>query len=260
MIQLSISKLKLFKACRRAYELKYLEGLEPVETADALKVGLGYHSRLESIYKGEAVEADYSKEAAMTEAYRKYILPQIPKVTPEIWVEKEFDWGVLRGRVDGASPDGALVEHKTTSLSPEEYLFNLQLDEQILAYMYLTGYRQVHYTVCRKPTIRQKKSETDEEFFRRMVEWYDEDPNQKIGTFLIQRTNREVFIFAVELNKVAEEMNASDCVYYRNTCNCNIWGRRCEYAPVCLHYDPAQEYVGLKKKEEKCNGESDFIF
>ena len=260
MIQLSISKLKLFKACRRAYELKYHEGLEPVETADALKSGLGYHARLEAMYKGEGFEEDFSKEAAMSAAYAKYVLPQIPRVTPEVWVEKEFDWGTLRGRVDGIAPDGALVEHKTTSLCPEEYLFNLQLDEQILAYMYLTGYRQVHYTVCKKPTIRLKKGETDEEFYYRMLSWYDEDTNQKIGTFVIQRTNQEVFDFAEELNRVAKEMDDSKCVYYRNTCNCNLWGRRCEYAPVCLHYDPTQEYVGLKKKEEKCNGESDFIF
>ena len=41
--------------------------------------------------------------------------------------------------------------------------------------MLLTGMRKVWYTVCRKPTIRQKKNETDEEFFGRMVAWYDED-------------------------------------------------------------------------------------
>ena len=31
MIKFSISGIKCFKACRRMYEVKYIEGLEPVE-------------------------------------------------------------------------------------------------------------------------------------------------------------------------------------------------------------------------------------
>ena len=33
-MEVSISKIKTFKACRRAYELKYIHGLKPVEKAE----------------------------------------------------------------------------------------------------------------------------------------------------------------------------------------------------------------------------------
>ena len=37
MRRLSISSIKCFKACRREYELKYIEGLEPVEKPDSIR-------------------------------------------------------------------------------------------------------------------------------------------------------------------------------------------------------------------------------
>ena len=141
----------------------------------------------------------------------------------------------------------------------EQYEYNLQWDEQILAYMLLTGKRKVWYTVCRKPTIRQKKDETEEEFFRRMVEWYDEDTENKIRLFEIARTDEEVNQFRLELIKMFNEIAFAEeqknhialaaSPFYRNTCHCGMWGRRCEYSSVCLHYDPNQEYIEFMKGE-----------
>ena len=66
---LSISRVKLFKACRRAYELKYIEGLEPVSEAESLTIGKSYHSKLEDLYKnGDFDASDLSKESAMATA------------------------------------------------------------------------------------------------------------------------------------------------------------------------------------------------
>lgn len=250
---LSISKIKLFKACRRAYELRYVEGLEPVETATALQTGIGYHEKLEQLYKeGDFDSSDFSKESAMATAYRKYIYPSFRVKAAEEWVKFE-DGGVpLIGRVDGIAEDGCIVEHKTTSLDPLEYEFNLQWDEQLLAYMLMTGARKVYYTVCRKPTIRQKKGESDEEFFHRMVEWYDEDTDTKIKLILVERTDEEVGKFMWEFKNIRDDISLASRYkdFYRNTCHCNTWGRRCEYSSVCLHYDPNQEYVEFRKKED----------
>ena len=38
-----------------------------------------------------------------------------------------------------------------------------------------------------------------------------------------------------------------DRPFYRNTCHCNSWGRRCEYSSICLHYDPNLEYIDYVK-------------
>ena len=136
--------------------------------------------------------------------------------------------------MDGIAEDGRLVEHKTTSSEiGDDYEYMLQWDEQLLAYMLMTGKREMYYTVCKKPTIRQKKNETEEEFMQRCVEWYDEDTDSKIRLMLISRTDEEV----AEFNK--------------NPSYCKHWGRMCDYASVCLHYDPKQEYIEFEKVDRR---------
>lgn len=246
----SISKIKTFKACRRMYELKYIHDLEPVQTAEALETGKNYHSMIEALYKGERpAEDDYSKEAAMVAAYEKYIMPKV-KIYPD-GVELPFEMGwfnhQLVGRLDGIAADGALVEHKTTGTEiTEEYEYDLAWDEQLLMYMYVTGKRKCYYTVCRKPTIRLKRGETEEEFFHRMVAWYDEDTDAKIRLLIVERSDVEVYQFATEMANILFEMDRCKN-FYKNTLHCFRFGRRCEYAEICQHYDPNATYINFRK-------------
>jgi hypothetical protein len=108
--------------------------------------------------------------------------------------------------------------------------------------MSLTGLYKVYYTVCKKPTIRIKKDETEEEFFNRMVAWYDDDTEHKIRVFTVERTPEEVEQFEKEFTEICDTISTTKNIY-RNTCNCNVWGRRCEYSSICLHYDPKADYI-----------------
>ena len=252
-MRLSISRIRLFKACRRAYELRYIEDLVPVEKAESLQTGTSYHEKLEQLYRdGDFDASDLSKESAMVTAYRKYIYPKVRIERVEDWMSYRIsEADELIGRADGIAEDGRLVEHKTTSSDiTAEYEYLLQWDEQILAYMLMTGAREIWYTVCRKPTIRQKKGESEEDFFNRMVAWYDEDTESKIKVMLLSRTDEEVEDFRKALESMAVEMNCSRN-YYRNTAHCKRYGRMCEYAPVCLYYDPEQEYIEFTRREEQ---------
>lgn len=250
-MRISVTKLKQFKACRKSYEFKYIEGLTPVKKAEALETGENYHKKLETLYTtGEIDTSDFSKESAMAMAYKKYIYPHFKVNVVEEWLEKEFDGHTLVGRVDGIADDRSLVEHKSTSMEiGEEYEYNLQWDEQIPAYMLLADTRKIYYTVCKKPTIRLKKDETEEQFFNRMVEWYDDDTESKIRLIEIHRDDKDVFDFATELSNMLEEMEGCHN-FYRNTLHCFRFGRQCEYANICLNYDPTQQYVEFERKEE----------
>lgn len=250
-MQISISQLKTFKACRRAYFFKYLEKIQPYKKADALETGTSYHEMVEHINQGLELDAqDYSKEAAMARAYLRYIAGRVWVNKAEEWVRYDLGCGdTLIGRVDGMTYNGDIVEHKTTSAEiTEEYEFNLQWDEQILAYMLCTGARKIYYTVCRKPTIRQKQNESDEDFYNRCVEWYDTDTDSKIRLLEITRTDEEVEAFKQDLKATLEEMKYAKH-YYKNCLHCFRFGRQCEYAPICLTYDPKQEYAGFYKEE-----------
>lgn len=246
----SISQIKMFKACRRAWDFRYREGLYPVQEADALETGHSYHAYLEAMENGESIDVDYSKACAMAKAYEKYIMPQIDVVVAEVEYEKQIGAHILHGFVDGIALDGSIVEHKTTSrdiAEGGEYEYNLLWDEQVLAYMSLTGQRKVYYTVCKKPTIRIKKDESEEEFYNRMLAWYDEDTNNKIRLFVVERTDAEVRQFEQDFERICAQMQEAEI--YRNTCHCMQYGRRCEYASICLNYDPSQEYINFIKKE-----------
>ena len=256
-MRLSISKIKCFKACRRLYELKYVEGLETVKKPEALESGSSYHKLLEELNTtGQLPECDFSKEYAMAKAYEKYIYPHFKVVEAEKYLEFPMTCidgdEKMIGFADGISDDGHIVEHKTVgSEITEQYEYNLLWDEQILAYMLMTGLRKVWYTVCRKPTIRQKQSETESQFYQRMLEWYDEDTDSKIRLLEIERTDEEVLAFKKDLYIMHGIMQEAENEknFYKNTCHCNMWGKRCEYSSICLNYDPNQTYIEFVKGE-----------
>lgn len=252
----SISQMRLFKSCRKAWYFKYLQDLVPVATTEALETGKRYHQYLEDMENGgEQFPKDFTKEAAMACAYSLYIQPHFHVIVAEQELYKDINGHTLHGFVDGLTDDGFIVEHKTTSQDISEggeYEYNLLWDEQVLAYMSLTGLRKVYYTVCRKPTIRLKQNETEEEFYYRCREWYDTDTDKKIRMFIVERTDDEVAQFEKDFTTVCDEMQAvidNPERIYRNCNHCNIWGRRCEYSSICLNYDPDEEYVEFIRKE-----------
>lgn len=252
-MELSISSLKQFEACRRAYQLRKIYGIVPVETSDALATGLAYHEMVERFtLDGELPTLD-SKEAAMVHAYAKYIAPDMPKFEPEVSFKRVCGKeNMMVGRIDGrVIGENAIVEHKTTSLSVDEFEYDLQWDEQLLTYFWANNCNTAYYTVCRKPTIRQRQNETAEEFAQRCLDWYGEDDTlSKIRLLKVTRTDEEIQLHKKHLVKMFSEIRKAERSnnFYRNSCHCNSWGRKCEYAPICLHYDPNEEYVGFVRR------------
>ena len=252
-MKVSISKIRLFKSCRRAYELRYMEGLVPVEVSDALETGRLYHSKLEELYNtGSFDGSDFSKASAMAKAYEKYIYPQF-KVKA---VEEPFEFNLcpehsVTGRVDGITEDGAIVEHKTTSTDLDAYEFDLEWDEQIPCYMLAYGVNRMVYTVVKKPTIRIKKNESEEEFYQRMVDWYAEDTEQKIRCMLVTRTDEQLEEFRKELLRMCDEMERAEVIglMYKNPAYCHRWNTLCEYAQICNNYDANETYINFERRE-----------
>lgn len=249
-MKLSNSGIQCFKSCRRAYELRYIENVYPLTSPETLVRGKGYHEKVEALLKGESFDWDDPKTDAMAMAFEKYVMPKIGKVEAvEEWFEKPVGNHTIIGRCDGRLSDGRLIEHKTTSSALDEaYVSGLQNDEQILTYMWAYGVNNILYTVCRTPTIRLCKNETEEEFRHRCLDWYSEDTEQKIGTINVYRSPEEITEFDEALKLMVDEIEHCHN-YYRVPSHCMKWNRPCEYASICRNYDPQMEYVGFERRE-----------
>lgn len=257
-MKLSASLVKTYKMCRRKYELKYIEELEPVAKSQALQDGSDYHDFIEKFYKGEDVisyhEGDNPKIKAMLFAYFKYIAKPNKELKEIKYAEKWFEYPLTKkhsivGRNDAVTKDGIPVEHKTVSCDiDDEYVYTLQWDEQILTYMLANSINEMYYTVVKKPTIRQRQNETEEEFYKRCIDWYNEDTEKKVRLIKVTRSFAEIEEHRKNLIVIAKEIETCKH-FYRNPNACNCYNRRCEYSQVCLNYNPQLEYVEYEKKK-----------
>lgn len=238
-MDISVSQLGCYKQCRRLYYLKYKLGLEPVQTAEALITGSNYHEMVEKISRGEEVDFPRSALGAMLWAYSSFIAPKIDVAEQEKWFKYPLPGGRhnLIGRFDGITSDGVIVEHKTTS-SPidESYIYNLQFNDQIKAYLLASGRNTLWYTSCSKPKLRQKKDETEEEYFQRCCSWFENDTDSKIRLFEQYRTQEELKNFETEVAKIADEIEACT-LFFRNPANCSTWSG-CPYRSICPSEHP----------------------
>lgn len=225
--------------------MKYIYGLEPVQQSQAIERGLGYHEAVEKILQGEQPECENPKIAAMADAFSGWNRPEI--VAVEKWFEYQTACGhVVVGRIDAKAKDGSVVEHKTTSgLIDGAYFQRLEMDEQIPTYMLAENTDRVIYAVCSTPSIRQRKNETDAEFRARCLSWFD--GADKFAVTEIRKTASQLKAFAAEQDAMIDEM-ANCKLFYRNPGHCMKWGRMCEYAPVCMEYNPEQEYIQFKRR------------
>lgn len=246
--KLSPSKIRCYTSCQKKYDFVYNEELEPIEKAECLTQGGNYHEKIAKILKNEEYEKTNDKIDVMAEVFKKHILPKLPQIKDvEVHVEKQYTGFDLHGYIDAITVDGIPVEHKTTSVAVDEFYTNkLNWDMQVPVYMILTETKECLYTVIQKPTIRQKQNETEEEYLKRCVEWYETDTEKKVGVFKIVRTSEELLEKTKEITQLAYEI-MHKTFYYRNPSDCSIMG--CPYSSICLNYDRAVMPIGFKQKQ-----------
>jgi hypothetical protein len=237
-INLSTSKVKTFKQCRRKYYLQYIAQVPSTKT-EALETGTDYHKAVAKILKKET---DYI-ETPLTYAFKKLQLPEIMHV--ERLFNVSIGYGInMVGYIDLVFKDGVPCEHKTTKMKVnEEYVYSLNWDDQctdylaVLSLLYNKPQTKIIYTAVQKPTIKLKQTETQEEYVKRCFAWYDEEPQYKYATFPVVRTIEDLDARMDELRVIAKELiklhnDNKEKAFYRNPDACAILG--CQYESVCL--------------------------
>jgi hypothetical protein len=288
---ITATRLTTLLSCPRLHFWRYEIGLKPKQTAEALRVGSAWHSAMESRWLGapydcalsaalpEGVNLDELQTAVvgglLAGYYRLYgdgtQDPNIKELQPEVEFSTKlagsnsFD---VAGKIDGLAVlrDGrlALLEHKTcgTDISPEsEYWLRLRFNTQVLQYVLAAralgwAIETVLYDVTRKPAIRQKQTETIDDFGERLADDCSTRPE-----FYFAR--REVPVLAQDL----EEFKVQRLVLSRQILQCRIaekrladrsqaWPRNvsemvcrsCEFSSFCLQnvrVDPTNPPAGF---------------
>lgn len=290
---LTASSMTAFLRCPRLYFYRQEIGFRANASAPALKFGKAWHRAMELRWQGTQYEAALEKAlegAAVDEIvaetlagllagyYTRYQEETLLAFRPEVEFSmplRGFRSFYTAGKIDGLAiaADGrpALVEHKTTSDSIEpdsDYWLRLRADKQLYQYVLAAralgqGPDVVVYDVTRKPSIRQKQTETPVDFGIRLAADTLERPD-----FYFAR--REIPILEADLEAFQHERHAiaRGILAYRANARKTArpeyaWPRavtsmncaRCEFAGICLQNietNPAQPPPGmiLAKNEE----------
>lgn len=207
----------------------------------------------------EAMLSGYFAHFEPFDSYEAEIEFETPITNPKTKaLSKTF---ILAGKVDGlAKIDGQwwICEYKTASRVDRAYVDRLQLDAQITTYMHaiqrIRGIRiaGVIYRILKKPTIRQKQSESLAQFRDRIIEDYQTRPDFYYDEQRLYRSQADLETFERELwmftQRLLQERRAG--LHFKNTSQCAEWGG-CPYIPLCLGYEDAMElYVKQASNSE----------
>lgn len=277
---LSHSSLTTFLNCARRYEFDKVQRLELVDRPKPLALGSAFQKAIElkdpdagaSLLRESSrvlTQDDENRlridEATITAAARLYL---------SRWpggggTYREYEYRVrlrnpwtghysrtfdLLGYADGMSDEGdwlELVENKFVGQIGKVSVKKLPLDRQVSLACYglwrATGKRvaKVRYRFVKKPTIRQKQTETVDQFIARLTADYA-DP-ERLAFYSheepVFRTDADLLRVEAELWTWAEQIRVQrrGAFFPRNSSHCNDFGG-CPFLALCVG-DPDAEHL-----------------
>lgn len=286
---LTYSRIKARKNCPMAEHLRYDLQLVPKNKRESLSIGSAVHLGLETedidkavdyfknVLPADQAEADaleinratvramligyFQKFGCWPKDARREQQFDIPIVNPETGAKsKTFR---LQGKIDAiVAIDGQywIVEYKTAGQINQGYFERLELDDQITTYMYAVrkafGIQAagVIYRVLKKPSIRQTKKESLEQFCQRLEADYA-DPAREDFYFYEAKFYRSPDVlaqFEKELWAFTKQylFERGKGIHCKNASRCLDWGK-CEYMPICLQSPDWELFYEQKEIHEE---------
>ena len=153
---------------------------------------------------------------------------------------------VLAGKMDGIAENSArqlyLIEHKTTGedIGPDaDFWPRLRIDRQVMIYTLAAramdyDVRGTLYNVIRKPTIKQKQTESVQEYAERLVGDIYKRPDFYFQQRLIEHTSGDLDDAAYDLWATAKLIRFCQVNAYwpKDDYACKRWGQ-CAYFGLC---------------------------
>lgn len=256
-MQVSHSRIETFKQCGYKYKLRYVDGLKTYfngDPANPLIVGTALHTGIEKDVK-TAIAEYYSNYPVITdqnveEAIKlEAIIPKCRAVLPDGIYERKIESPEFIGFIDLLVPvaEGVydLYDFKYSN-NVKNYLESGQLHEYKYFFERTTGekIRDLYFMFAPKVAIRMKKTETPEDFRKRLrAELADKEPQ----------------LVKVDYNpdKVVEFLrSAKDCRmatnFEKKPCRLCDW---CDYQAYC---ETGDDLMILPKNERKTNDKANY--
>jgi hypothetical protein len=163
----------------------------------------------------------------------------------------------LHGRADGIVDHGAyleLIEDKLVGRIDPVSVKKVKLDRQVGLESYalwrITGkpVRVIRYRWVKKPSIKQRQSESVEEFIARLTQDYRERPDFYTHEEQTFRSDDDLLLLEAELWEYAEQRRQAvhSGVWPRNTSSCSDYGG-CPFIPLCVG-DPDAKHLYRRKE------------
>ncbi len=252
-MQISHSKIECFESCPYKYKLKYLDKLKTIKDVDdasnPLYLGTALHTGIEKDVE-TAINEYYSQYPVITDDHineatkLRYLIPKAKEIVPLGEYEVPIITEDFIGYIDLLSPneDGTydLWDFKYSNNvghykdSPQLHLYKYFKEKESLGQIKI---KNLHYLIVPKIGIRQKKTETFEDFRNRIDE---ELKKSKIKVVDVEYNANYVIDFTLNIKKSleCEEFEKHD------TFLCN-W---CEYKDYCMK---GTDYMILPSNERR---------
>jgi hypothetical protein len=261
---LSHSSLNTQLACHQKYGYEYVDKIEPIQRSAGLRLGGAFSEALDkgdpaagvAKLSGEAsvfTQDDQDKltvDCAIVSAGAKAYLAAYGQRE-----KREFGYRVrlrnpdtgaysrtfdLEGYADGLTAEWGLIEDKFVGKMDKVAIKRLPLDRQLALECYgiwrAAGHEitDVSYRFTRKPSIKQKKTETVDEFAARVESDYEERPEFYLVEESITRSAADLVRIEAELWQwAAQRRDAKRArIYPRNSSHCHDYGG-CPFLPLC---------------------------
>lgn len=275
----SHSRINCFKQCPMLYKYKYIDKLVPLDADNKnLSMGKAFHYGVEKQSSEEALkmmESDTFFMSEETETLKVVVCAMVDAFLqkyPEskTWIhEQTMTYKLLEESteddfimiIDGLEEheDGYyIIELKTASMVNDAYIKKLDFIDQPNRYYYVAEkllnkpILGIKYYVVKKPLLRQKQSETIEQYRQRLVDRIMEDDS----TFKFELFRRpEEIEECIEDTKYDMRLINATTRYTKNLCGCSSFGT-CPYIDLCRGVNDA-ELLFTRKEDENVTREQE---
>ena len=279
---LSHSSLNTQLACHQRYAFEYVDRIAPITKPAGLRLGGAFAKATETGDPADGVAKLSAEATILTQEDQDRLTTDCAILTGAAKAylaaygrheRREFGYRVrlrnpdtgaysrtfdLEGYADGLTDSWKLIEDKFVGQIQAVAIRRLKLDRQLALECYgiwrATGHEitDVSYRFTRKPSIKQRKDETVEQYAERVEADYEERPEFYLVEEPILRSADDLVRIEAELWQWAHQRRAAAKarIYPRNSSHCHDYGG-CPFLPLCVGDPDAPSLFKEKDRSDR---------